>query len=105
MKRKNYIFTNKKHSERAIMSTILGIISIISLGTVVYLSYRRGGDALNGYGATGFLATIYSLVGLGLGIVSLREKDYFRFFPWLGTVLNTLALGMISFLLYFGCMM
>ena len=43
MRKKNYIFTNKKHSDKAIMSTILGIISLVSLGIVTYLSYSRGG--------------------------------------------------------------
>ena len=41
MRKKNYIFTNKKHSDKAIMSTILGIISLVSLGIVTYLSYSR----------------------------------------------------------------
>ena len=38
MRKKNYIFTNKKHSDKAIMSTILGMISLVSLGIVTYLS-------------------------------------------------------------------
>ena len=42
MRKKNYIFTNKKHSDKAIMSTILGVISLVSLGIVTYLSYSRG---------------------------------------------------------------
>ena len=84
------------------MSTILGVISIVSLIIVVYLSYLSGGVAETGYGVTGFLATIFSLIGLGLGIVTVRDKDYYRVFPWLGTILNLVALGMISFLLYFG---
>lgn len=102
MARKNYIFTNKKHSQRAIMSTILGIISIVSLGIVVYLTYLRKGDAPVGYGVTGLLATIFSLTGLGLGIVTVRDKTYYRLFPWLGVIVNLIALGSISFLLYFG---
>lgn len=102
MARKNYIFTNKKHSQRAIMSTILGIISTVSLGIVVYLTYLRQGDAPVGYGVTGLFATLFSLVGLGLGIATIRDKTYYRLFPWLGLILNLVALGSISFLLYFG---
>ena len=100
MARRNYIFTNKKHSHRAIMATILGIISTVSLGLVVYLTYQRGGEATVGYGVTGLLATIFSMVGLGLGIVTVRDKSYYRIFPWLGVVLNATVLGSISFLLY-----
>lgn len=102
MARRNYIFTNKKHSQRAIMSTILGTISAISLGIVVYMTYRSGGEAANGYGVTGLLATIFSLVGLVLGVLTVRDKKYYRFFPWLGVVLNLLVLGSISAILYMG---
>jgi hypothetical protein len=102
MRKKNYIFTNKKHSNRAIMSTILGGISLVSLGIVTYLSYSQGGVMHGGYGVTGVLATIYSLIGLILGILTLREKDIYRIFPVLGTILNVVALGGVSFLLYPG---
>ena len=99
---RGYIFTNKKHSDKAIMSTILGMISLVSLGIVTYLSYSRGGVMHGGYGVTGVLATIYSLIGLILGVLTLRDKDIYRFFPVLGTILNVISLGGISFLLYLG---
>lgn len=105
MRKKNYIFTNKKHSNKAIMSTILGVISLVSLGIVTYLSYRQGGVMHGGYGATGVLATIYSLIGLILGILTLRDKDIYRLFPVLGTILNVVALGGVSFLLYLGSLL
>lgn len=100
--KRGYIFTNKKHSEKAIMSTILGIISLVSLVIVVYLTYRQGGNAPTNYGFTGLLVTLFSLIGLILGILTVKEKDMYHFFPWLGIVLNLLALGGISFILYIG---
>ncbi len=84
------------------MSTILGIISTVSLGIVVYLTYRQGGNATVGYGVTGLLATLFSIVGLTLGILTVRNKEYYRLFPWLGVGLNLLALGSISLILYLG---
>ena len=105
MRKKNYIFTNKKHSDKAIMSTILGVISLVSLGIVTYLSYSQGGVMHGGYGATGVLATVDSLIGLILGVLTLRAKDIYRFFPVLGTILNVISLGGISFLLYLGSRM
>ena len=84
------------------MSTILGIISLISMGIVTYLSYRGGGVMHGGYGVTGVLATIYSLIGLILGIVTLRDKDIYRIFPVLGTVFNFVAFSVFSFLFYLG---
>ena len=105
MRKKNYIFTNKKHSDKAIMSTILGVISLVSLGIVTYLSYSQGGVMHGGYGVTGVLATVYSLIGLILGVQTLRDKDIYRFFPVLGMILNVISLGGISFLLYLGSRM
>ena len=104
-KRKKYIYTNKKNSNRAIMSMILGIISLASLCAVVFLTYRAGGDAFAGYGFTVLLSTCFSMVGLWLGIVTVREKQYYRFFPVAGIVLNLLALGMVSLILYMGSRM
>lgn len=104
-RRKGYIFTNKKHSPKAIMSAILGIISTVSLGVAVYLTYLRGGEAAVSYGMTGALATVFSLIGLVLGIITLREKENYRLFPWLGVILNLAALGGIALVLYMGAYM
>lgn len=101
-RKKGYIFTNKKHSEKAIMSTILGIISIVSLLIVVFLTYRKGGNAPAGYGVTGILVTLFSLIGLVLGILTIKEKDRYYLFPGLGIVFNLLALVGIGFILYIG---
>lgn len=104
MKKHKFIFTNKKTSQRAIMATILGVISCASLGIVVYLTYLKGGEALAGYGVTGLLATIFSMTGLILGIVTVREKNYYRLFPVLAIILNLVALGFISLILYMASM-
>jgi hypothetical protein len=102
MKNRKYIYTNKKHSQKAIMSVILGIISLGSVLLVVYLTSRAGGEAANGYGVTGLLATLFSFEGLILGILTVRENVYYRFLPILGTILNLLCLVCISMILYLG---
>ena len=102
MKNKKYIYTNKKHSQKAIMSTILGIISLGSMILVLYLTSRSGGEATNGYGMTGLLATLFSFVGLILGILTVRENIYYRIFPILGVILNVLCLVCVSMILYLG---
>lgn len=101
-RRKGYIFTNKKHSDKAIMSAILGVISTGSLAAVVFLTYLNGGNAPAGYGVTGILVTIFSVIGLILGIMTVREKDSYHLFPWLGILFNLLALCGISLVLYMG---
>lgn len=102
MKNKKYIYTNKKHSQKAIMSVILGIISLGSVILVLWLTSRAGGEATNGYGMTGLLATLFSFVGLILGVLTVRENVYYRIFPILGVILNVLCLVCISMILYLG---
>ena len=53
---------------------------------------------------TGLLATIFSVVGLVLGIVTLKEKENYKLFPCLGTVFNSVVLIGIGCLLYLGRM-
>jgi len=84
------------------MSVILGIISLVSLGIVVFRTYQNGGEATVGYGLTGVLATIFSLTGLLLGILTVKDKSYYPFFPVLGIVLNILAFAFVSTILYVG---
>ena len=100
--RKGYIFTSKNHPKRGIMATILGILSIVTLGTAVYLSYVNGGQSSARYGTAALLAVIYMIIGMGLGIWSVMEKDVFKLFPVLGIVINTMAFGVLSLILYAG---
>lgn len=84
------------------MSTILGVISNGSIGIVIYLTYLSDGNAPISYGLTGLLATIFSLIGLILGILTAQEKDRFRLFPALGILLNLIALGIMVFIVQLG---
>ena len=102
MKRRHYIFTKRKDSEQAILSTILGVISLGSLAAVVYLSYLKGGVVPISYGLTGFLAAVFSVVGLVLGVLAVQEKEVFKLFPILGIVLNLIALLILMFLVQLG---
>lgn len=101
-RRQSYIFTNKRHSNRAIMSTILGLISTLSLAAVIYLTYVQEGQAPTGYGMTGFLVAVFSIIGLLLGLVTVREKDRYKFFPCMGIIWNSIALLGIGLVVYVG---
>ena len=54
------------------------------------------------YGAAVLLAAIYAVIGLVIGIRSLMQKDIFRFFPIVGIILNSLAIGASGIILYLG---
>ena len=99
---KGYIFTSKDHSKKGIMSVILGILSIATFITAVYLSYQNGGESSARYGTAGLLASVFWAVGMVLGIWSVMEKDRFKLFPVLGIILNMIAVSILSLILYAG---
>lgn len=103
MSRKNsFMFTNKSHTEKGIMSTILGVISLATLGYAIAMSYQNAGEIPQQYGAAALLATLFAFIGAALGAVSRTEKDKFYFFSYLGIILNIAALAVISAILYAG---
>ena len=103
MARKNsYMFTNKQHTQKGIMSTILGVISLATLVYAVVMSYLKAGDIPRQYGAAAMLVMIFAFIGIILGVVSKTERDKFFFFTYLGIALNVLALAVISVILYAG---
>ena len=99
---KGYKFTNKKHPEKGIMSAILGMISLVSVAAAVYQTYLAKGNAGGNMGIVGLMITVFSIAGLVLGYMAKNEPDKFKFFPYLGLVLNMAALGCISVILYAG---
>ena len=103
MGRKNsYIFTNKEHSRKGIMSTILGVISLAALAYAIITSYQRAGDIPLQYGAVAMLVMIFAFVGIVLGVISKTEKDKYYLFTYLGIGLNVMVLAVISVILYAG---
>ena len=103
MSRKNsYIFTNKTHTAKGIMATILGIISLASLGYALVMSYRNSGNVPREYGAAALLVTIFAFIGVTLGVISKTERDKYYFFSYFGIILNVIALGIVSLILYAG---
>ena len=101
-KKNSYMFTNKQHTQKGIMSTILGVISLATLVYAVVMSYLKAGDVPRQYGAAALLVTVFAFVGIVLGVVSKTERDKFFFFTYLGIALNVLALAIISVILYAG---
>ena len=99
---KKYKFTNKKHPEKGIMSTVLGIISLVSIWMAVYQTFLAKGNASTNMGVVGLMVTCFSIVGVILGYISKNEHDKFLLFPYLGMVLNVAALACISVILYAG---
>ena len=99
---KNYIFTNKTFSQKAIMSVILGVIGIVSIIVAVVFTYSNGGIATLEYGGVVLLSLLYGFGGLILAILSKKEPDKYYFISYLGMVLNGIVIAMVSMILYAG---
>ena len=100
--RDRYMFTDNRHPEKGIMSTVLGVLSVSALILAVYFSYVNDGQAIMRYAAAAFVAAIFSCIGLVLGIMSRFEKDIFKLFPNLGIALNLVAFLFVVFILILG---
>lgn len=101
-KKNSYMFTNKEHSQKGIMSTILGVIALVTLAYTIVMSYFKAGDIPRQYGAAVMLVMIFAFAGIILGLISKTERDRFYLFTYVGIVLNVLALAVISVILYAG---
>ena len=101
-KKNSYMFTSKQHTQKGIMSTILGVISLVTLVYTVVMSYLKAGDIPRQYGAAAMLVMIFAFVGIILAAVSKTERDKFYLFSYIGIALNVLALVVISVILYAG---
>lgn len=84
------------------MSTLLGIISLISIYFAVYKTYLNSGVAIGRYGASCVLALFFSLTGMILGIWGKNDADSFHLFAYVGIVFNIIAILAVSALLYAG---
>ena len=100
--RDRYMFTDNRHPEKGVMSTILGCISVGALACAVVFTYRDGGEAQLRYAAAALVAAIFSVIGFVLGIMSRFERDIFKLFPNLGIILNLLSIIFVVFLLVLG---
>lgn len=101
-KKNGYIFTNKEHPQRGIMSTVLGIVSAVSIILALYFTFQNGGVAQPRYGAATLMAVILAVAGLVLGILSRMEPDKYYLFSYLGLVINILVLTGAGFILFAG---
>lgn len=98
-KKGNYKFSDKIHPARAIFSVILAVVPVGGLVLLPYLSSRTGGNGGLILGAAGMAAMVCSLVGLILGIKSLKQKDIYYSMPIVGTLMNGIFL-IIYFVIY-----
>ena len=70
-----HLFSSREQSVNALLSVILGGISLLSCSIMVYLTYKNGGQAQLRYGGVVFICLFFSLAGMILAILSRREPE------------------------------
>ncbi len=90
--KRKYLFTSNSRSDKGIMSTVCSMISFVSFSAALYSVLKAGGCSSDRLGAVGFMACLFALAGLILGVISLAERDTFRFFPRFGFFMSLISI-------------
>ena len=90
-RRKDYKFTNKKHSIPGIVSTVIGLIGVGLIIAAIYISFINRGAAGQIIGVMGLADIFLSTIGFVVALVSFRNDDVYYLFSWIGTGLNVLV--------------
>lgn len=102
---RSYIYTNKKQSGYGIMSTVFGILSVVTYILCIVSSYEKAGDITERYAVSALLATAFMITGFVLDVKAFFQVDRFKLFLIIGAVVNTLALLLLSSILYAGAIL
>lgn len=89
----NYKFTEKKQSKRGIAAFCIALVSIGIFAYVVWNSYLHDGAGSMYLGSAGVASMLLSIVAFVLAVLSLKEEDSFKLFPYLGVICSFLAMG------------
>lgn len=91
--KRGYKFTDKTQSRRGIIAFILAVISLADLVAVIICSFQNGGNGSMYLGSVGVSSMLVGLIALFNAVLSLREENSYRFFPYLATICAFLAVG------------
>ena len=95
-------FTVKETKLSTMFGTALGIISIITVVLLLYLTFVRGGEATISYGFAGILASVFSVTGLILSILCINDHYQPHQIGWVGLITNGIAAVSMAAILYMG---
>lgn len=90
-RRRNYKFTEKSHSKRAIAAFAIASVLLILYLIFVYLAYKGDGGLSTYYGSAGVMAMLLSVISFVVAITSFGEEDSFQMFPRLALITSMLS--------------
>lgn len=86
-----YKFTEKTHSKRGIIASIMALVLLAVYSGVLYLAYKGDGGLNMYFGSIGVIAMILSVVTFVLSLTTIKEENSFQFFPRLAIISSFLA--------------
>ena len=92
-RRSSYKFTEKKQSKRGIIAFCIAMVSIGIFCYVVWNSYSHDGAGSMYLGSAGVASMLLSIVAFVISVLSLKEEDSFKVFPYLSFICSFLAMG------------
>ncbi len=99
LRKKGFRFSDKKHSVKGIISLSIGIISLILIGILFYISALAGGSGGMILGYMGVVILISSVIGFVLAYQGYKEKDVYYNLTIIGLIMNILVF-LSLFILY-----
>lgn len=95
-----YKFSDKKHSVRGIFSVIFGVVSLVMLIGLIWISAKAKGEGSIYIGSIGLTALAVNVIGLILGLAGFLERECYKLFAQIGAVWNLLILvGWVSIIM------
>ena len=91
MKLFKYKFSDKSQALGGLISTAMGILSLLSFGYGVYLSFKAAGEGGLRVGSLGILSLILAVIGTVIGLISFKEDNKFY-----GMLCGVIAVFMIA---------
>ena len=101
-KKRMYSFAKEKHSGKGVLSTVLGILSLIIFGVLAWLAYYLDGQGGIYLGSIGLLGIVFALCGVVFGLMGFAEDNVRYLFAKVGAILNGIMLTLWVFVILIG---
>ena len=75
-----YKFSDKSQTLGGMISTVMGLAALVSFGYGIYIAFQAKGNAGLEVGSLGLLSFMLSVIGLVIGLLSLKKKISFIHF-------------------------
>ena len=95
-------FSVKEIKPATTFGASLGVISLVTVVLLLYLTFEHGGEATISFAFAGLLVSIFSVTGLVLSILCLMDHYQPHGIGWVGLAANGVAMLSMAGILYLG---